>query len=141
MSPIGSVTRLDDLLDFGPLLKPLATINLPKSPTFLVNFCKSVKIYNFLSEIIFGQLLEKFGNFFLVTLPIGTKHATRFNSGEDRFILFKLYICHLNWNVKRTKINKNRPGLAHFKKKLQRKFLKRNDCLKILSSQSKCLKI
>ena len=31
-----------------------------------------------------------------------------------QFILFKLYICHLNWNVKRTKINKKRPGLAHF---------------------------
>ena len=31
-----------------------------------------------------------------------------------QFKLFKLYICHLNWNVKRTKINKKRPGLAHF---------------------------
>ena len=30
-----SVTRLGDLLDFGQVLKPLATINLPKSPTFL----------------------------------------------------------------------------------------------------------
>ena len=34
-----------------------------------------------------------------------------------QFILFKLYICHLNWNVKRTKINKNWPGLARFLKK------------------------
>ena len=33
------------------------------------------------------------------------------------FILFKLYICHLNCNVKRTKINKKRPGLSHFLKK------------------------
>ena len=41
----------------GNFLKPLATINLPKSPTFLGNFCKGVKIYNFSSEIIFGQLL------------------------------------------------------------------------------------
>ena len=32
-------------------------------------------------------------------------------------MLFSIYICHLNWNVKRTKINKKRPGLAHFKKK------------------------
>ena len=32
-----------------------------------------------------------------------------------QFILFKLYICHLNWNVKRMKINKKRPGLAHLK--------------------------
>ena len=37
--------------------KPLATINLPKSPTFLGNFCKGVKIYHFSIEIILGQLL------------------------------------------------------------------------------------
>ena len=41
----------------GNFLKHLATINLPKSPTFLGNFCKNVKIFNFSSEIIFGQLL------------------------------------------------------------------------------------
>ena len=41
----------------GDFLKPLATINLPKSPTFLGNFGKGVKIYHFSSEIIFGQLL------------------------------------------------------------------------------------
>ena len=45
-----------------------ATINLPKSPTFLGNFCKGVKIFNFSSKIIFGQLLWTFGDFFLVTL-------------------------------------------------------------------------
>ena len=38
-------------------LKPLATINLPKSLTFFGNFCKGVKIYHFSSEIIFGKLL------------------------------------------------------------------------------------
>ena len=47
-----SVTGYGDLLDFGHLFKPLATIN-----TFLGNFCKGVKIFNFSSEIIFGQLL------------------------------------------------------------------------------------
>ena len=52
-----SVTRLGDLLDFGQVLKPLAAINLLKSPTFLGNFCKGVKIYHFSCEIIFGQLL------------------------------------------------------------------------------------
>ena len=31
-----------------------ATISLPKSPTFLGNFCKGVKIIHFSSEIIFG---------------------------------------------------------------------------------------
>ena len=59
-----SVTRLGDLLHFGqPFKAPLAAINLPKSPTFLGNFCKGVKIYHFSSEIIFGELLQTFGDF------------------------------------------------------------------------------
>ena len=41
----------------GNFSKPVATISLPKSPTFLGNFCKGVKISHFSSEIIFGQLL------------------------------------------------------------------------------------
>ena len=49
---------------------PLATINLPKPPTFSGNFCNGVKIYHFPSEIIFGQLLQTFGDFFLVTLAL-----------------------------------------------------------------------
>ena len=44
----------------GKILKPLATINLPKSLTFLGIFCKCVKIYHFSSVIIFGQLLWRF---------------------------------------------------------------------------------
>ena len=63
-----SVTRLGNLLDFGQILKPLSTINLPKSPTFLGTVCEGVKIYHFSNEIIFGQLLKTFGDFFLVTL-------------------------------------------------------------------------
>ena len=50
----GSVTRSGDLLDFGQLL---ATLNLPKSLTFLRNFCKGVEIYHFSNKIIFGQFL------------------------------------------------------------------------------------
>ena len=41
----------------GNFSKPLATINLPKSLTFLGNFCKGIKIHHFSSEIIFGQVL------------------------------------------------------------------------------------
>ena len=52
---MASVTRLADILDFRQLTKPLATINLPKSSTFLVNFCKGVKIIHFSSEIILGN--------------------------------------------------------------------------------------
>ena len=36
----------------GNFLKPLATINFPKSPTFLGNFCKWVKIYHFWATFI-----------------------------------------------------------------------------------------
>ena len=70
-----SVARLGDLLDFWPLLKPLATINLPKSPTFLGNFCKGVKIYRFSCEIILGQLYRHLAIFFGHTvdhLPVQT---------------------------------------------------------------------
>ena len=49
-------------------LKSLASMNLPKSPTFLGNFCIDVKIYHFSSEIFFGQILRTFGDFLLVTL-------------------------------------------------------------------------
>ena len=52
MGKVNIVTRLGDLLDFGQLFN-----SLPKSPVLLGNFCKCVKIFNFSSEIIFGQLL------------------------------------------------------------------------------------
>ena len=53
-----SVTRLDDLLDFGQLFEAFgATINLSKYPTLLGNFRKCVKIYHFSCEISFRQLL------------------------------------------------------------------------------------
>ena len=52
-----SVTRLGDLLDSGQLFKAFGINVIPKSPTFLGNFCKCVKICRFSSEIISGQLL------------------------------------------------------------------------------------
>ena len=52
----------------GNFLKPLAAINLPKSPTFLGKFCKGVEIFHFSSEIIIGQTFKRFGDFLLVTL-------------------------------------------------------------------------
>ena len=68
---IGSVTRLGDILDFGQLFKAFATINLPKSATFLSIFCKGIKIFNISSEIIFGQILQTFGDFFWSHCPYG----------------------------------------------------------------------
>ena len=58
--PVRSPAVWPDLAIFwtlGNFLKPLAAINLPKSPTFLGKFCKGVKIFHFSSEIIFRQLL------------------------------------------------------------------------------------
>ena len=52
----------------GNFSKNVATIILPNSPILLGNFCKGVKIFHFSSEILFGQILLTFGNFFLVTL-------------------------------------------------------------------------
>ena len=52
---LSSVTRLGDLLDFRQLLKPLATINLSKSPTFLGNFCKVSKSIIFLVKSFLGN--------------------------------------------------------------------------------------
>ena len=39
----------------GYFLKPLASINLPKSPTFLGIFCKGVYYLSFSGEIILGN--------------------------------------------------------------------------------------
>ena len=67
------MTRLGQFIGLlGKFLKPLATINLPKSPTFLGNFCKDIKIFKFFSEIICGQLLYTFGDFFWSHCPVPT---------------------------------------------------------------------
>ena len=48
-----SVTRLGDLMDFGPLFKAFGNNNLPKSPT-LGTRQFFVKIYHVYVEISFG---------------------------------------------------------------------------------------
>ena len=48
----------------GNFSKSVATINLPKSPTFLGNFCKCVKIFHYSSEIIFGQFYRHLATFY-----------------------------------------------------------------------------
>ena len=47
----------------GFFLKPLVTIDLPKSHPFLGNFCKGVKTIHFSSEIQLGQLNRHLANF------------------------------------------------------------------------------
>ena len=53
-------------------LKPLATMHLPKSPTFWGNFCKGVKIFNISREIIFRQLFRNLAIFFWSHWILGT---------------------------------------------------------------------
>ena len=60
------VTRLSDLLDFG-LSKPLAIINLPKSPRLLGNFVKVSKSILFLVKSFWATFIDIW-KFFLVTL-------------------------------------------------------------------------
>ena len=71
----------------GNFTKPVATISLPKSPTFLGNFCKGEKIFNVSSEIIFGQLLQTFGDFYLVTLLAGNTTLQEWSSLDKEELL------------------------------------------------------
>ena len=58
------MTRLGDLLDFGKFLKPLATLNLPKSPTFLGIFVKVSKSIIFLVKQFLGDFYRHLAIFF-----------------------------------------------------------------------------
>ena len=58
----------------------------PKSPTFLGNFGKGVKIYIFSSEIILGLFIDIWW-FFLVTLAICCKLCDEFNVRHCAFII------------------------------------------------------
>ena len=60
----GSVTRLGNLLHFGKLFKACSDNYLSKSPTFLGNFCKVLKIFNFPSEIILGNFYRDISQLF-----------------------------------------------------------------------------
>ena len=59
-------------------------------------FCKGVKIYHFSSEIIFGQVLKTFGDFFLVTLifvgPAATYKRHIFVE-NDQFLICQSLFC------------------------------------------------
>ena len=61
--PITSVTRLGDLLDFGPLFKAFGNNYFHKSHTFLGNFSKGIKIFIFSSEIILGNFYRYLATF------------------------------------------------------------------------------
>jgi len=62
------MTRLGDLLHFGQLFKACDNNYFAQIAHILGNFCIAVYIFHFSIEIIFGELLSTFGDFFLVTL-------------------------------------------------------------------------
>ena len=81
--PTYSVTRLGDLFDIetaaqiagwnddamGNFLKPLETIILRKSPTFLGNFCKGGKSIIFLVRSFWGNIYRHLAIFFWSRCP------------------------------------------------------------------------
>ena len=81
------MTRLGDFFTLGNFLKPLATINLLKSPTFLGNFCKAVKIYNFSIEIVLGNFYRHLAIFSGHTASIFICHF------DFSFSSFDLSLC------------------------------------------------
>ena len=56
-------------------------------------FCKEIKIYHFSSEIIFGQVLQTFDDFFLVTLPAihNRIHYSLFLKWDNSNLFFCLF--------------------------------------------------
>ena len=81
----------------GKFLKPLATINLPKSPAFFRNFCKGVKTYHFSSEIILGIFLDIWRFLSGHTAPVGkvvasdTRDPQIVIQSSEHFMNIKLY--------------------------------------------------
>ena len=59
-------------------------INLPKSPTFLGNFCKCVKIFNFSREIILGNFYRHLAVLFWSHWP----RSRSFTSSTSCWIFF-----------------------------------------------------
>ena len=89
------MTRLGDLLDF---LKSLATITLPKSCTFLGNFCKCAKIYHFFSEIILGNFYRHLAIFSGHTegdvQPDRHKSQTCLECSRHACTEYLFWVCH-----------------------------------------------
>ena len=58
------MTRLGHLLHFGQLFKACGNNYFAQIAHILGNFCEGFKIFHFSSGIIFGQLLQSFGDFY-----------------------------------------------------------------------------
>ena len=72
---MASVTRLGDLLEFGQLFKPLATLTFAPISPILRQFLRVSKSFIFLVKP-FLHLLYTFGDFLLVTLSMASVVAS-----------------------------------------------------------------
>ena len=83
----------------GIFLKPLATIDLPKSSTFLGNFCKGVKIIHFSIEITFRQLLYIYTvKDFYMKLPFHIKSGSNLLYSKP-ILCIKVKKRRISWNL------------------------------------------
>ena len=84
-------------------INSLATITLPKYPTFLENFCKGVIIYHFSSEIKFGAIFTDIWWFFLVTLIVWFEVWISLKSGVEnasfKVLIYVLSDLWPNWII------------------------------------------
>ena len=91
------------LLYFGQLFKSCGNTCFAQIAHILGKFCKVVKIFNFSSEITFGQLLSTFGGFLLVTLTAVAAAAAWHHEFADKTPLGTPHMKHTSteqWNKK-----------------------------------------
>ena len=74
--------------------KPLSTINLSKSPTFLGNFRKGVKIYHFSIEINLGNFYRHLATFYWSHCIWATYLRTCNRFWWENKVWYKLYIVY-----------------------------------------------
>ena len=74
--PPGSVTRLENLLHFGQLIKACGNNYFAKMPTFWALFVKASKTFTFQVKTFLGNFYRYLCNFLLVTLLPGRNKAT-----------------------------------------------------------------
>ena len=98
-SLVSTVTRLGYFWTWCNFSKPLATINLPKYPTFLGNFCKGVKIYHFSSEIIFGQLYRHLAIFSSLTVGVTHKSEIHLKNFSSHLVSLSFYLLPLQFDI------------------------------------------
>ena len=104
----------------GNFLKPLVTFNLPKSPTFLSNFCKCVKSIIFPVKSFLGNFNRHLAIFFMVSLvengPLKNLfHSTYFACCIEAFLFsrWNLFGPILNGSFERHQVEKSCVKIEH----------------------------